>query len=78
MILAVEEIASQNSKQESKEINLAQFDEESVNMVNVIMKTSDLVIKSSNLNIVHGPIIEDRKSVFQGHVCTVCSKDDVR
>lgn len=76
MILAVEEITSQNTKtieQKSATLN------ESESMMHIIMQTSDLVLtKTLDLNIVHGPIIEDRKSVFQGHVCKVCSKDDVK
>ncbi|XP_044765152.1 protein IMPACT-B-like [Coccinella septempunctata] len=28
--------------------------------------------------VVHGPIIEDRKSVFQGHVCAVSSEAEVK
>ncbi|XP_045463525.1 protein IMPACT-like [Harmonia axyridis] len=29
-------------------------------------------------DVVHGPIIEDRKSVFQGHVCAVFNENDVK
>ncbi|CAG9840985.1 unnamed protein product [Diabrotica balteata] len=32
---------------------------------------------SKNLNVVHGSTILDRKSVFQGHVCEVKSKEEV-
>ncbi|XP_017775592.1 PREDICTED: protein IMPACT-like [Nicrophorus vespilloides] len=36
--------------------------------------------KQSNVkyNIIHGETIEDRKSIFQGHVCVVNSEEDVK
>lgn len=31
-----------------------------------------------DLKVTHGQLITDRKSVFQGHACTVTSQEDVR
>lgn len=35
------------------------------------------VTPTKTYNIHHGPIIQDRKSVFQGHVCAIESETDV-
>lgn len=81
MILAVKEVASQrtNSEQNCQEdMKVIKDTEENDLTENFIMKKSDEVTKLSVLNIIHGPVIEDRKSAFQGHVCTVNSKEDVR
>lgn len=34
--------------------------------------------KRFSRDVVHGPIIEDRKSVFQGHVCSVSNEVEVK
>lgn len=34
--------------------------------------------KQKVLNVIHGPIIVDRKSVFQGHACVVKNENDVK
>ncbi|KAF5303983.1 hypothetical protein FQA39_LY01768 [Lamprigera yunnana] len=45
--------------------------------VNIIENVEAIIIdesvpkKNYNFNIIHGPIIKDRKSVFQGHVCQI-------
>lgn len=39
---------------------------------------SQFVSTTNNLEITHGPIIVDRKSVFQGHVCRVNNKQELR
>lgn len=41
------------------------------------IKTRDS-IGHCELKVVHGPLIQDRKSVFQGHACRVTSQDDVK
>ncbi|CAG9816016.1 unnamed protein product, partial [Phaedon cochleariae] len=70
MIMIVEEIAkTKNVTETSSPEELLQCDKECQRLVTPIEK--------SHLNIIHGAIIVDRKSVFQGHVCTVNSKDDV-
>lgn len=30
------------------------------------------------LKVTHGPLIQDRKSVFQGHACKATSQDDIK
>lgn len=81
MILAVKEVASQStnfSENCQEDMKLMENIEENDMTENLIMKKSDEVTKLSVLNIIHGPVIEDRKSAFQGHVCKVNSKEDVR
>ncbi|CAH1968837.1 unnamed protein product [Acanthoscelides obtectus] len=72
MIMIVEEAvrnkedAKHNSKNKSEGIE-------------PVEKKSEVFSLSVNhLMITHGPIITDRKSVFQGHTCVVKSKEDVR
>lgn len=76
MISAVEEIVNQHNNIFNE--NLVEATD-LVENNDLIIKISDLTIKdSADLKITHGPIVEDRKSVFQGHVCAVVSKEDVR
>lgn len=79
MILALEEIANESENECAEKKSSSQKTQlPDIQNDNIIIKTSGLVNNDvSNLKITHGPIIEDRKSVFQGHVCTVNSKSDV-
>lgn len=77
MILAIEEIAKDNENV-SDQLSHVENLEESYKVGNITLKTANLVLcQSPRIEIVHGPVVEDRKSVFQGHVGTVFSKEDI-
>ncbi|KAG5898032.1 hypothetical protein JTB14_001743 [Gonioctena quinquepunctata] len=69
MIMIVDNIAKQSKKHtevKHQETFIQAEDKAEATLVN------------SHLKIFHGPTITDRKSVFQGHVCSVKSKADVK
>ncbi|XP_023020366.2 protein IMPACT-B [Leptinotarsa decemlineata] len=69
MIMSVDSIVKQNKEhKEGKPPHQESPAKENINEP----------VCTNELKIFHGPIITDRKSVFQGHVCTVKNKDDVR
>ncbi|KAB0799229.1 hypothetical protein PPYR_07109 [Photinus pyralis] len=43
-----------------------------------VVKEAEPPTKLLNFNIIHGTTVEDRKSIFQGHTCTIHAAQDVR
>lgn len=77
MILAIEEVAKQSTTFPADEVSILK-PHENDNLENISSVVSNTLIgETHKLDIVHGPIIEDRKSVFQGHVGTVHNKENV-
>uniref|UniRef100_A0A6P7FCV0 Protein IMPACT-like n=1 Tax=Diabrotica virgifera virgifera TaxID=50390 RepID=A0A6P7FCV0_DIAVI len=73
MIMIVEDVVKKSqSNTEHKKSQTNTVEEEQID--NVKGNSSKC---SKNLNVVHGSTILDRKSVFQGHVCEVKSKEEV-
>lgn len=70
IILAIEDVVKENKDFAKKEPIVEPCNESFMSNVNIQ--------ESLKLEIFHGPIIEDRKSVFQGHVCSVKSKDEAK